>query len=367
MIMPLWTSEQDRHVFETVHQRSDGSTYPVEVRLQLSRAETPPVFVEIVQDISERKRIEQERAAYREHLEQQVATRTAELAETNQRLALAAEASEAASEAKSAFLANMSHELRTPLNAIIGIAEMLIEDATASDQPEMSEPLGRVHRAGGHLLALINDILDLSKIEAGRMTLSPERFTLADMLADLMATARLLAEGNGNVLQLEAAENLGVMTADPLRLKQILLNLLSNACKFTRDGTVSVKAWRQPESTGGIVHFAVSDTGIGMSEDQMQRLFAAFMQADSSTTRKFGGTGLGLAISRRLSRMMGGDVKVESELGKGSTFTLRLPVVGASGIGALALVAPPSAAAEPANIPATHHHNGICAGDASTP
>jgi len=363
----LWTGECKRLTFETVHRREDGSTYPVEVRLQLSRAETPPVFVEIVQDISERKRIEQERAAYRDHLESQVALRTAELAETNRRLALAAAASEAASEAKSGFLANMSHELRTPLNAIIGFTEMLLEDATANNDTELSEPLSRVHRAGGHLLTLINDILDLSKIEAGRMTFSPERFTVTDLLADVVATARPIAEGNGNALRVEAADDIGVITSDPLRLKQILLNLLSNACKFTRDGAVSVKAWRQPDPTGGMIHFAVSDTGIGMSEDQIARLFAAFMQADSSTTRKFGGTGLGLAISRRLSRMMGGDVRVESALGKGSTFTLSLPVVGDFGTGALALVAPSSAAAEPVDRPAKHYHNGVCAGDASTP
>jgi PAS domain S-box-containing protein len=367
LLVPLCTGQTKHLVFETEHRRVDGSTYPVEVRLQLSTAETPPVFVEIVQDISERKRIEEELDAYREHLERQVALRTGELAETNQRLATTAEASAAASEAKSSFLANMSHELRTPLNAIIGITEMLIEDATASNQPDMAGPLHRVHRAGGHLLMLINDILDLSKIEAGRMTLNPDRFMVADLLADVMATARTLADKNGNVLELDVAEKLGVMTADPLRLRQILLNLISNACKFTQGGAVRVVAWRQPEPEGGTVHFAVSDTGIGMSDRQMQNLFAAFMQADSSTTRRFGGTGLGLAISRRLSRMMGGDVRVESELGKGSTFTLSLPLAGVSATGVRPFAARRAIVAEPPSRDATHHRNEIRAKDATTP
>ena len=326
MILPLWTGAVNRHVFETVHQRKDGSTYPVEVRLQLSRSETPPVFVEIVQDITERRNVERERAAYSEHLEQQVALRTGELAEINERLTLAAEQAKVASQTKSDFLANMSHELRTPLNAIIGITEMLIEDADA-EASETLDPLQRVHRAGDHLLTLINDILDLSKIEAGRMTLNPERFCVSAVLKDVLSTGKLLADGNGNRLLLDTAKDLGEMVADPLRLKQILLNLVSNACKFTKSGEIRVTARRLEEISGEEkLRFDISDTGIGITDEQMMRLFNAFTQADSSTTRKYGGTGLGLAICRKLSQMMGGDVFAESEPGKGSTFSLRLPI-----------------------------------------
>jgi PAS domain S-box-containing protein len=327
MILPLWTGAHKRMVFETVHQRKDGSTYPVEVRLQLSRSETTPVFVEIVQDITERHKLEHERAAYRDHLEDQVAMRTAELAEINCRLALTARHAKVASETKSEFLANMSHELRTPLNAIIGITEMLMEDAEA-DNSETYDPLRRVHRAGDHLLTLINDILDLSKIEAGRMELNPESFEVSDVLADVMSTAQLLADSNGNRLLLVASENLGDMVADRLRLKQILLNLTSNACKFTRDGEVRISVRRRPAAKGGEeLSFEITDTGIGIAKAQMQKLFSAFTQADSSTTRKFGGTGLGLAICRELSHLMGGLVEAESVPGKGSIFSLRLPAV----------------------------------------
>ncbi|MHA1600281.1 MAG: PAS domain-containing sensor histidine kinase [Alphaproteobacteria bacterium] len=325
MILPLWTGSIKRQVFETVHQRQDGTTYPVEVRLQLSRSETQPVFVEIVQDITERRNLEMERAAHSEHLEQQVELRTAELAEINERLALTARQAKVANKTKSEFLANMSHELRTPLNAIIGITEMLMEDAEA-DNSESFDPLSRVHRAGNHLLTVINDILDLSKIEAGRMDLNPERFNVTDLLQDVMCTAQVLAGDNENSLVLDAPEDLGDLHADPLRTKQVLLNLLSNACKFTSGGEVRVSARRRITDDGdGELRIEISDTGIGITDAQMQQLFAPFSQADSSTTRKYGGTGLGLAICRTLSRMMGGDVVAESEPGKGSTFSLCLP------------------------------------------
>ena len=366
MILPLWTSARKRHIFETVHQRKDGSTYPVEVRLQLSRSETTPVFVEIVQDITERRDLERERAEYRDHLEEQVAGRTAELAEINGRLAVSARKAKVASETKSEFLANMSHELRTPLNAIIGITEMLMEDAEV-DNSETFDPLSRVHRAGGHLLTLINDILDLSKIEAGRMELNPECFKVPDVLADVMGTARLLADNNDNRLILEVSEDLGDMVADPLRLKQILFNLVSNACKFTRGGEVRISARRQPTAKGGVeLCFDISDTGIGITEPQMQKLFTAFTQADSSTTRKFGGTGLGLAICRELSRMMGGDVHAESERGKGSTFSLRLPAAPIYDE-IQSLPGPSQQSGEWSTQPGSFCNNGPSAGSACTP
>jgi len=366
MILPLWTGTLKRQVFETVHQRRDGSTYPVEVRLQLSRSETPPVFVEIVQDITERRNVERERAAYSEHLEQQVAMRTAELAEINGRLAVTARQAKVANETKSEFLANMSHELRTPLNAIIGITEILIEDAEI-DNSESLDPLRRVHRAGDHLLMVINDILDLSKIEAGRMELNPERFDVVGLLQDAVGTAQLLADSNGNRLVLDAPNDLGEIDADPLRTKQILLNLLSNACKFTHGGEVRLAAQRRSNGNGdGELRFDISDTGIGISDAQMQRLFTAFTQADSSTTRKYGGTGLGLAICRELSRMMGGDVFAESEPGKGSTFSLRLPTAAAHGCTANSPESDQRPAASSAQT-AKYCNNGMSAGSASTP
>jgi PAS domain S-box-containing protein len=332
MIAPLKTGEQHLLAFETVHRRKDGSTYPVEVRLQLFPDENPPVFVAIIQDITERKRVESELADHRQHLETLVHRRTAELAETNAELERAVEAAEAASQAKSAFLANMSHELRTPLNAVIGITEMLIEDAEAEDDPLGAvDPLQRVHRAGDHLLKLISDILDLSKIEAGKLELVLEDFEVAALAGEMVATARPLADKNDNRLELRCPENIGRMRADPLRLKQALFNLVSNACKFAKGGEVRLTVSRELGAAGEELVFAVSDTGIGMTPEQLDKLFQDFTQADSSTTREYGGTGLGLAISRRLSRMAGGDITVESELGMGSIFTIRMPAEGREG------------------------------------
>ena len=238
----------------------------------------------------------------------------------------AMEEAEAATVAKSQFLANMSHELRTPLNAIIGVSEMLQEDAQASGQTDTIDPLQRIVRAGRELLYLINDILDLSKIEAGKLDLLLERFEIAKVIDESVATAQPVADRNGNRLSVQYGEDLGSMVADQTRVRQIILNLLSNACKFTGNGDVRVEAAR--ESMNGLdwLILSVSDTGIGMTKEQMARLFREFSQADPSTTRKYGGTGLGLAISRRLCNHMGGDISVESEPGEGSIFTIRLPV-----------------------------------------
>ncbi len=233
---------------------------------------------------------------------------------------------EVASRHKSQFLANMSHELRTPLNAIIGVTEMLLEDAQAAAQPDQIEAHERILRAGRHLLALINDILDLSKIEAGRLELSLESISLAPLVEDVAATIRPLASKNGNQLEVECPADIGVIRADPMRLRQALLNLASNAGKFTERGRIRITVTRQPDDGGREwVNVAVSDTGIGMTADQMGKLFEEFTQADASTTRRYGGTGLGLAISRRLCRMMGGDIIVTSAPGQGSIFTIRLP------------------------------------------
>ena len=232
-----------------------------------------------------------------------------------------------ASRHKSEFLANMSHELRTPLNAIIGVTEMLLEDAQAAAQPDQIEAHERVLRAGRHLLTLINDILDLSKIEAGKVELSLESVALAPLVEDVVATIRPLAAKNGNKVDVECPADVGVIRADPTRLRQALLNLASNAGKFTERGRIRLAVTRQPDDHGrDWVTMAVSDTGIGMTTEQMGRLFEEFTQAEASTTRKYGGTGLGLAISRRLCQMMGGDITVTSAPGQGSTFTIRLPV-----------------------------------------
>ena len=229
---------------------------------------------------------------------------------------------------KSQFLANMSHELRTPMNAIIGVSEMLLEDAHELDREDEVEPLERILRAARHLLALINDILDLSKIEAGKMELHPEHFAIPPLVEEVAATVRPTAEKNGNAVRVECGADAGAMYADTTRVRQALLNLASNAVKFTEQGEVRITAARQAAAGGDRIVFAVSDTGIGMTPEQMSRLFQDFEQADASTTRRYGGTGLGLAITRRFCRMMGGDVTVQSTPGVGSTFTIELPAAG---------------------------------------
>jgi signal transduction histidine kinase len=229
-----------------------------------------------------------------------------------------------ASERKSQFLASMSHELRTPLNAIIGLTEMMVTHAARFGTEKAMEPLRRVNAAGTHLLSLINEVLDLSKIEAGKLELNSEPIDLPRLIDEVIGTARQLAEKNQNRLIVEAQENMGALKTDPMRLKQILLNLLSNACKFTKEGEVALRV-RKVADGRDWVELAVADTGIGLTAEQQAKLFQEFTQADSLTARRYGGTGLGLALSRKLARMMGGDVTVTSESGKGSVFTVRLP------------------------------------------
>jgi signal transduction histidine kinase len=230
---------------------------------------------------------------------------------------------EEASRHKSAFLANMSHELRTPLNAIIGYSEMLQEEAEDLDQETLIPDLQKVNAAGKHLLGLINDILDLSKIEAGRMDLFVESFEVGQLVRDVEAIVQPLMDKNTNTLVVACPDDAGSMQADLTKVRQTLFNLLSNAAKFTDHGTISLTVQRESDDW---ISFAVSDTGIGMTEEQLGRLFEAFAQAEASTRSKYGGTGLGLAISRHFARMMGGELTVESAYGEGSTFTVRLPV-----------------------------------------
>jgi GAF domain-containing protein/CheY-like chemotaxis protein len=232
---------------------------------------------------------------------------------------------EVASRHKSEFLANMSHELRTPLNAIIGYSEMLQEDAADLGAERFVADLQKIHASGRHLLELINAVLDLSKIEAGKMDLYLETFDIRGLARDIAAVIQPLAEKNANRLEVRAGEDLGTMHADLTKVRQSVFNLLSNACKFTERGTVALAVARETDDAGEWITFAVSDTGIGLTPEQIGRLFQEFSQAEASTTRRYGGTGLGLALSRRLCQMMGGEITVTSAPGEGSTFTIRLP------------------------------------------
>jgi PAS domain S-box-containing protein len=278
--------------------RKDGTRFPVSLSVTPLKGGDGALagYLAAAMDITERKWAEEEA----------------------QRAKLAAEA---ANQAKSSFLANMSHELRTPLNAIIGYSEMLQEEMEDLGQDELIPDLGKIHSAGRHLLTLINDVLDISKIEAGKMDLFIEAFDIGSMVSDVVSTIQPLVGKNGNALAVDCAAGIGSMEADLTKVRQTLFNLLSNASKFTHDGTITLTSRRD----GPWIVFAVADTGIGMTAEELDKLFQAFQQADASTTRKFGGTGLGLAISRTFCRMMGGDITVDSQPGHGTTFTVRLP------------------------------------------
>ena len=244
---------------------------------------------------------------------------------TQNALVSAMREAERANHAKSQFLANMSHELRTPLNAIIGYSEILLEETQETGATAMAEDLRRIHGAGKHLLGLINDVLDLSKIEAGKMELTVEGFDVRNTVMDVVATVEPLVAGNDNRLTVDCPPDLPSMQSDQLKLRQILFNILSNAAKFTHGGHIAVSVGTETLDDGAWLNFAIADTGIGMSSQQIQRIFHEFLQGDATTTREFGGTGLGLAISRRMARMLGGDIKVSSKRGKGTTFTVHVP------------------------------------------
>jgi signal transduction histidine kinase/DNA-binding response OmpR family regulator len=302
----LWVHDGIRAVIAVPLLRDEHVTGALVIRRKVS-GEFAPSIVKLLQTLASQSVLAIENA----RLFKESQAKSEQLAE--------------ASKLKSQFLANMSHELRTPLNAIIGLTEMLHEDARDLKRAEELEPLERVLRAAHHLLELINDILDLSKIEAGRMDMHVETFAIAPLVDDVIATISPVAAKNGNEIIVHCPQDVGEMHADQTRIRQALLNLVSNANKFTEHGRVTVDVARVMGKGIEEITMAVTDTGIGMSPEQVGRLFQEFVQADPSTTRKYGGTGLGLAISRRFCQMMGGEITVESQLGKGSTFTIRLP------------------------------------------
>ena len=299
---------------ESVHVRKDGSRFPMETSMCLLELEGRDVVMGIDRDISERRRAEEELARHREHLEELVASRTAELAVERDR-------AEAADRLKSAFLATMSHELRTPLNSIIGFTGVLLKGLGGPLTEEQSRQLGMVKASAQHLLALINDILDLSKIEAGQLQVTCAPFEMRTAIEQCVRALAPAAGKKGLALVTEVDSGAGTIVSDRRRVEQVLLNLLSNAVKFTEAGSVTVSSARE----GSWVVTRVRDTGIGIAPDELPKLFRPFQQLESGLTRRYEGTGLGLSICRRLVEMLRGDIAVESAPGRGSTFRFRLP------------------------------------------
>jgi signal transduction histidine kinase/CheY-like chemotaxis protein len=300
------------------------------LRAQVRENDELGVLVESFNGMLERIQEQGQRLAeHREQLEIQVATRTAELVGANNELLVAKERAEVSNRAKSAFLANMSHELRTPLNAILLYSELVLEESKAMGQTAILSDVRRIETAGRHLLNLINDILDLSKIEAGKMTVNRDTFEVPPLIRDVLSTVGPLAIQNGNAIQLELNPAVGLIESDATKVRQSLFNLLSNACKFTKQGQITVRVYLStpPGLQDPWLHIAVEDTGIGISPEQQLRIFSEFIQAEETTSRMFGGTGLGLALSRKFCQVMGGDIRLHSVLGKGSTFTMVLPLV----------------------------------------
>jgi signal transduction histidine kinase len=307
---------------------ADYLTKPIDPSQLINRIQTYVRFIE--QDrhykLGLERKVEERTAALKkahDELEHRVAERTEELLQAKNQAEQAQRFAEQANVTKSQFLANMSHELRTPLNAILGYSEILQEEAEESGQQECISDLQRIYSAGKHLLELINDVLDISKIEAGKMDLSIDTFDLVTVINEVIYEVQPLIEKKANVLTMALGDKLGTMSSDVTKLRQMLLNLLSNAAKFTEQGNISLEVKREQNEW---FCFIVTDNGIGMTEEQQKKVFQPFTQADASTTRRFGGTGLGLAITKQFVDMMGGTILLNSEFGKGSTFKLFLPI-----------------------------------------
>ena len=324
-LLLTWVTRPLRNLAQAVEEIGKGNLdVHIERQSEDEIGDLASSFASMVQQLSSREAALRE---LNENLEKRVEERTAELKSLQTGLEQARDAAEEANQAKSAFLANMSHELRTPMNAILGYSEMLVEEAEDLQQDEFIPDLKKINQAGTHLLALINDVLDLSKIESGKMEAFAEEMDLDGLIDEVVVTAQPLMEKNTNRLSIERGQHLGRACQDLTKLRQMLFNLLSNAAKFTREGTVTVHIERSTQAGEDWLSFAVSDTGIGIAQDKVEHVFEEFTQADNSTTRDYGGTGLGLAISQRFCRLLGGELSVQSVLGKGSTFTINIPAI----------------------------------------
>jgi PAS domain S-box-containing protein len=323
---------------EAVGRRKDGGTFPLELAVSEVPVGGGRWYTGIVRDVTERKKAEEEirdlnrhLSELNERLDRRVRERTAELVQANDELAVARDQALEASRAKSEFLGQMSHELRTPIHAIVGYCELLQEEARDRGLDSFLDDLHKVRTASDRLLAMVSDVLDMSALESHTAELKPETFDVREAALAVADAVRPLAQRNGNRLEVRLAGDLGALHADRARFRQILHNLLSNACKFTQDGRVELEALRETDGDRDWVVLHVRDSGIGITPEQMLRLFHPFSQGDTSMTRQYGGTGLGLAVSRSFCRLMGGDIAVQSEPGRGSAFTVRLPAGEAVG------------------------------------
>lgn len=329
-----WINRDLKAITHSVHGIADGDFQRLDVLPVKNRTEVGELArsfhhmaVQLQESLNESKRLASELQRERDSLDMHVKQRTEQLHEANISLVQARDAAMAGNRAKGEFLASTSHELRTPLNGIIGYGELLIElfDQDESAKTQYGKDVQKIVNAGKHLLALVNDILDISKIEAGKLTLSQEPFRIRDVIESVVATVQPMVEKNSNTLTVNCTPDVAGMVGDSTRTGQILFNLLSNACKFTSSGKVELTVSRVDVLNPARIQFSVRDSGIGIAADQLGKLFQNFHQADASTTRRFGGTGLGLAITKRICELMGGQIWVESELGKGSVFTVQIP------------------------------------------